>query len=98
MVVACAVLPMNGVMVYDVIGLPPSAGALQNTVAVAFPAVAVTAVGALGGATRAAVVNDQLKAELMTWPDESATPLTVALYDVEFAKGADGVNVIVAPL
>ena len=44
----CAVAPMNGVTVYDVIALPLFAGADQLTVADAFPAVAVTAVGAPG--------------------------------------------------
>ena len=48
MVGVCAVAPMNGVTVYDVIGLPPSAGAVQVTTADAFPAVAVTLVGAPG--------------------------------------------------
>jgi hypothetical protein len=47
-VVACAVLPMYGVTVYEVIGLPPSPGAAQVTVALASPAVALTPVGAPG--------------------------------------------------
>jgi len=37
-----------GITVYDVIGLPPSSGADHDTVAVVFPAVAVTLVGAAG--------------------------------------------------
>jgi hypothetical protein len=48
-VAVCAVVPMNGVTVYPVIGLPPSeAGAVQDTNADALPAVAVTAVGEAG--------------------------------------------------
>ena len=43
--------PGADVTVYPVIG-PPFAGAVQRTSASAFPAVAVTAVGALGGPTR----------------------------------------------
>jgi hypothetical protein len=46
---ACAVDPIKGVTVYEVIWLPPSLeGAVHDTVAVALPAVAVTAVGAPG--------------------------------------------------
>ena len=44
----CAAAPMNGVTVYDVIALPFAAGAVQLTVADAFPAVAVTPEGASG--------------------------------------------------
>ena len=44
----CAVVPMNGVTVYFVIGLPPSDGAVQDTTADAFPGVPVTLVGAPG--------------------------------------------------
>ena len=43
----CAVAPMNGVIVYEVTG-PPLAGAVQDTVAEAWPAVAVTPVGTPG--------------------------------------------------
>jgi hypothetical protein len=43
-----AVLPTEGVTVYLVIPLPPFGGALQLTVADAFPAVALTPVGAPG--------------------------------------------------
>jgi len=47
----CAVEPMNGVTVYLVMVLPPLfVGAVQLTVAVVLPAVAVTAVGAPGSA------------------------------------------------
>ncbi len=47
----CAFEPMNGVTVYLVIVLPPLfVGAVQLTVAVVLPAVAVTAVGAPGSA------------------------------------------------
>jgi hypothetical protein len=45
---AWAVDPMNGVTVYRVIWLPPSAGAVQDTVADPLPASAVTPVGAAG--------------------------------------------------
>lgn len=49
MVVAvCAVTPIYGVIVYPVIARPPFAGAVQDTVAEAFPAVADTPVGAAG--------------------------------------------------
>ena len=44
----CATAPINGVIVYDVIALPLFAGAVQLTVADAFPAPADTAVGASG--------------------------------------------------
>jgi hypothetical protein len=48
-VAGCAVGPMYGVTVYVVIGLPPVLeGAIQETVAEAFPAVAVTPLGAPG--------------------------------------------------
>jgi hypothetical protein len=40
--------PGEEVIVYDVIGLPPLSGGVQLTVADAFPAVAVTPVGAPG--------------------------------------------------
>jgi hypothetical protein len=43
-----AAVPMYGVTVYDVIGLPPFAGAVQDTTAELLPAVAMTAVGAAG--------------------------------------------------
>jgi hypothetical protein len=47
----CAFEPTNGVTVYLVIVLPPLfVGAVQLTVAVVLPAVAVTAVGAPGSA------------------------------------------------
>jgi hypothetical protein len=46
---ACAVVPMYGVTVYRVMGLPPLEGAVQLTTAEPLPAVAVTAVGAAGG-------------------------------------------------
>ena len=42
------VAPTYGVMVYDVIGEPPLPGAVHDTDACAFPAVAVTAVGGAG--------------------------------------------------
>src|SRR2546421_482162 len=44
----CAVPPMNGVTVYEVIGLPPSPGALHDTVALALPGAALTEPGAAG--------------------------------------------------
>jgi len=47
-VAVCAVVPMNGVTVYEVIALPLFAGAVHDTVADALPAMAVTPVGALG--------------------------------------------------
>ena len=49
-VAVCAAEPTNGVTVYDVIGLPPLAGAVQETVAEPLPAVAETPVGAPGTA------------------------------------------------
>jgi len=49
-VAVCAVVPMNGVMVYEEIALPLLAGAAHETVAVVLPAVAVTPVGAPGTA------------------------------------------------
>jgi hypothetical protein len=45
---ACAVVPMYGVTVYRVIGLPPLDGAVQLTTAEPLPGVAVTPVGAEG--------------------------------------------------
>jgi len=56
----CAVVPMNGVIVYEEIPLPPFAGAVHVTVAEALPAVAVTPVGAAGtvaGVTAAEAVD-----------------------------------------
>ena len=47
-VAVCAVVPMNGVIVYDEIALPLLAGAVHDTVADALPAVAATAVGVPG--------------------------------------------------
>src|SRR6266566_188970 len=48
LVAGCAVAPMYGVTVYPVMALPPSDdGVCQETVACAFPAVAVTFCGAL---------------------------------------------------
>ena len=52
---ACAVVPMYGVTVYSVIGLPPFEGAVQLTTAEPLPAVAVTAVGAAGAVTETGV-------------------------------------------
>ena len=43
-----ATRPMYGVIVYEVIVLPPLAGAVHDTLAVPFPAAAVTPVGAPG--------------------------------------------------
>ena len=48
-----AVLPMYGVTVYRVIGLPPSVGALQVTTAVVLPGAADTLVGAVGAVAAA---------------------------------------------
>ena len=45
---ACAIPPIKRVTVYLVNGLPPFTGAVQVTVAVVSPAVALTAVGAPG--------------------------------------------------
>src|SRR5256885_1135245 len=45
---ACGGEPMYGVTVYPVIGLPPSFGADQDTVALASPGIAVTFDGAAG--------------------------------------------------
>jgi hypothetical protein len=55
----CAVLPTKGVTVYEVIGLPPSAGADQLKVANPLPGFAITPVGAPGtlGPDVAAVRN-----------------------------------------
>jgi hypothetical protein len=47
-VVFSEVVPIYGVTVYEVMGLPPSGGAVKKTVAWALPAVAVTFVGAPG--------------------------------------------------
>jgi len=47
-VAVCAVVPMNGVIVYEVIALPLLAGAVHDTVAEVLPDVAVTPVGAPG--------------------------------------------------
>ncbi len=44
----CATAPTNGVTAYEVIGLPPSTGATQLTVAEVSPAEADTPVGASG--------------------------------------------------
>lgn len=44
----CASSPMYGVTMYEVMALPPFAGALQVTVALSSPALAVTPVGAAG--------------------------------------------------
>ena len=44
----CGTPPAYGVTVYDVIGLPPLDGAVQDTVACPSPAVALTPVGAKG--------------------------------------------------
>ena len=49
-VAVCAVVPMNGVIVYDEIALPLLAGAVHDTAAELLPAVAVTPVGAPGTA------------------------------------------------
>jgi hypothetical protein len=48
LVAVCAVLPMNGVTVYEV-GGPPVEGGVQLTAATALPALAETFVGAPGG-------------------------------------------------
>jgi hypothetical protein len=48
-VAVCAVVPMNGVTVYLVRGLPPVLGAVQETAAEEACAVASTLVGAAGG-------------------------------------------------
>src|SRR5664279_4008888 len=58
----CAVFPMDGVMVYEVIGLPPLPGAVQDTVAAALPAVAVTPVGAAGAVGAVGVTAFELEA------------------------------------
>ena len=42
------VVPTNGVTVYDVMGLPPFAGAVQDTVTEPMPATAERLVGASG--------------------------------------------------
>ena len=47
-VAVCAVVPMNGVIVYEVIPLPLLAGAVHDTVAEVLPGVPVTPVGAPG--------------------------------------------------
>ena len=47
----CAVDPIYGVIVYEVIVLPPLLGAVQLTVACAFPAVALAFVGVPGTVT-----------------------------------------------
>jgi hypothetical protein len=47
-VTVCAVVPMYGVIVYFVIGLPPLAGALHVTVALPIPGEAVGAAGSPG--------------------------------------------------
>jgi len=47
-VTGCAAEPINGVTAYAVMGLPPFAGAFQDTLADESPGVAATPVGAPG--------------------------------------------------
>ncbi len=55
---ACGAAPMYGVMRYDVMGDPPFAGALHETVADASPATAVAAVGGAGAVGGPEGVNE----------------------------------------
>ena len=48
-VVFTTVVPVRAVIVYVLMGLPPSEGTVQLTVACVFPALALTFVGAAGG-------------------------------------------------
>ena len=52
----CGVAPMYGVTVYDVIGDPPSTGAVQHTDAWPTPAIALTPVGTPGAVVGAALM------------------------------------------
>jgi hypothetical protein len=73
------VLPAEQVTVYPVIALPPlDAGAVKLTVACAFPAVAVTAVGAPG--TDAVLVGVTLAAEDAGLTPTALRAVTVQLY------------------
>src|SRR5664279_4547396 len=78
----CAVPPMDGVRVYEVMTLPPLPGAVQDTVAEALPAVAVTPLGAAGAVGAVGVTAPERA-------DGSPVP---------FALVAETVNVYAVPL
>src|SRR2546430_2671916 len=63
---AWAVPPTYGVSVYEVIGLPPLAGAVQLTVAEPLPGTAFTPVGAAGAVGGRATVDSRLCAGAVT--------------------------------
>jgi hypothetical protein len=78
-----AVVPMYGVTVYDVIGLPPlEAGAVHDTVACPAPAVAVTPVGAPGAAAGVTALD---AADAGPVPAEFVA-VTVNVYAVPFVS------------
>ena len=81
------VVPVDGLVVilYSVIGLPPSDGAVHDTVADALPATAVTFVGAAGAVGACGVTA--LDAE-----DDGPSPIplvakTLNVYDVPLDRG-----------
>jgi hypothetical protein len=82
-VTGCAVVPMYGVTVYDVIALPPfDAGAVHDTVAWPEPPVAVTFVGAPGAAPGVTGLD---AAEAGLVPTEFVA-FTVKVYAVPFVS------------
>src|SRR5436305_6632269 len=78
---ACAVPPTYGVTVYEVIGLPPLAGAVQLTVAEPLPGTAFTpvgAAGAVGGGAPAADLNTTVAIRQIAFPPVPAVAAGVA--------------------
>src|SRR5215472_13199756 len=89
-VVGCAVEPMYGVTVYDVIWLPPSGGAVHVTAADASPAAALTPVGTpgtVGGPELTPGLNTTTAASHVVF----APVLNVAFCVVPDADGASSV-------
>ena len=74
---AAVVPPTDEVTVYPVIGLPPlEVGAVQVTVALAFPAVAVPMVGGPGAVETAAVLVSLKEAGVKGLPETVAEAAT----------------------
>jgi hypothetical protein len=83
-VTGCGVVPMYGVTVYFVMPLPPFAGAVQLTVADAFPALALTPLGAPGAVGPVGVAA--LEAVEAGPVPTALVAVTVKVYVVPFVK------------
>jgi hypothetical protein len=88
----CATPAINGVTEYAVMGLPPSDGAVQVTVADASPLVAATPVGAAGAVTGAVGVMEDEGAEAEPVPT-AFLAVTVKVYAVPLVRPPTVVDV-----